>query len=112
MEYPPKGNEISLKYAEQARKFCSTEPEWLSNWLKAKGRVRRFYNPCSKPHDDEIEAADLISTLKTLPIMFLPASRIYSEVGQFYKYRGMREESDKYYKLASDLMLYVLKIGL
>jgi len=65
MEYPPKGNDLALKYADQARTLHSTEPEWIIIWLKAKGRVRRYYEQYKMPDDDEIDAAEILCSTKT-----------------------------------------------
>lgn len=104
MEYPPKGNDIALQFAEQARNLHSTEPEWITIWLKAKGRVRRFYSQYQMPDDDEIDAAEILSTAKTKPRLLIRASKLYMEVAFIHKVNRNHQESKKFYKLSSDLV--------
>lgn len=105
MEYPPKGNDIALKFAEQARNLHSTEPEWIIIWLKAKGRVRRFYSSYKMPDDGEIDAAEILCTAKTKPRLLIRASKLYMEVAFIHKLNKNHQESKKFYKLSSDLVL-------
>lgn len=105
MEYPPKGNDIALKFAEQARNLHSTEPEWIIIWLKAKGRVRRYYNRYKMPDDGEIYAAKILSTTETKPQLLIRASKLYMEVAFIHKINRNHQESKKFYKLSSDLVL-------
>lgn len=109
MEYPPKGNEIALKFSEEARRLHSTKPEWIIIWLKAKGRVRRYYNPINKmPDKEEVDAAEMLSTSKTKPWHLVQASTIFMEMAFIYKFKNNYKESNKLYKLSSDLILLVL----
>ncbi|XP_050432046.1 uncharacterized protein LOC126840397 isoform X2 [Adelges cooleyi] len=67
VEYPPIGNEISLELAEQARNLNPIEVEWVNIWLKAKGRVRRFYAQFAMPDKNELEAAEILSSATNNP---------------------------------------------
>lgn len=108
MEYAPKGNEIALKFSEQARNLHSTEPEWIIIWLKAKGRVRRYYDYLNKmPEKDEMDAAEMLSTTKTNCRHLVYASKIFMEVAFHNKINKKFKESDKYYKLSSDILQLV-----
>lgn len=105
MEYPPKGNDIALKFADEARNLHSIEPEWLIIWLKAKGRVRRYYNQFQMPDEIEINVAEMLCTSKTKPRLLIQASKLYLEVAYIHKLNYNQEESYKYYKLSTDLTL-------
>lgn len=107
MEYPPIGNDIALKFANEARNLHSTEPEWIIIWLKAKGRVRRFYSQFKMPENDEVNAAEILCTTKTRPRFLVQASKLYMEVAFCHKLSNNREKSMEYYKLSSDLTLLV-----
>lgn len=102
MEYPPKGNDIALKLAEEARILDSSEVEWTNIWLKAKGRVRRFYDEFKIPDSDEIYAADILCT-KTDPRLLLEAAELYINVAIIYKQD--EEKSKKYFKISSDIIM-------
>lgn len=73
-------------------------------WLKAKGRVRRFYHACSMPDTNEFNAAELLCSYK-IPSLLIQVSMFYSETAYYYKYQGKQDESDNYYQLSSDLVL-------
>jgi len=103
MEYPPKGNDTALKFADQAHAFHSTEPEWLVIWLKAKGRVRRYYEQYSIPDDDEMKAADILYSSKTNARLLIQASKVYMEAAFAYKLKYNKTKSIKYYTLSSDI---------
>ncbi|XP_025197118.1 uncharacterized protein LOC112595929 [Melanaphis sacchari] len=103
MEYPPKGNDIALKFADQARTLHSTEPEWIVIWLKAKGRVRRYYEQYKMPENDEINAAEMLCSTKTKARLLIQASKLYMEVAFINKLKNNKEESNKYYKISSDI---------
>lgn len=106
MEYPPKGNDIALTFSVQARNLYSTELEWMIIWLKAKGRVRRYYDHLNiMPEKDEMDAADMLSTTKTNSRHLVQASIIFMETAFNYKLKKNSEQSNKYYKLSSDLIL-------
>jgi len=101
MEYPPKGNDIALELADQARTL-STEHEWLLIWLKAKKRVRHRNEPYKMPGDDEMEAAErLLST--TSPKFFIHAYQLYKEAGFVYEMQNNLKLSKKFYKLSFDV---------
>ncbi|XP_060836483.1 uncharacterized protein LOC132919152 [Rhopalosiphum padi] len=102
MEYPPKGNDIALTFADQARTLHSTEPEWILVWLKAKGLVRRYYERFTMPDNDEINAANIWSK-NTNARLLIQASNIYMEIAFINKLKYNREESNKYYKLSYDI---------
>lgn len=104
IEYPPIGNDIALKLADQARKLCSTEPEWIVIWLLAKARVRRFFNRNKVPDESEIDAVDMLLCTKIQKSEHLiKAATIYSDVASYYSFHCNYEESNKYYKLAQDI---------
>lgn len=103
MEYPPRGNDIALEFAVQARNLNSTEPEWIIVWLKAKGRVRRFYIQFQMPDEHEIDAADILCTTKSKPRSLIQASKLYMEVAFIHKINRDIVESKKNYKISSDL---------
>jgi len=103
LEYPPKGNDIALKFADQARTLDSTEPKWIVIWLKAKGRVRRYYEQLAMPENDEIDCAKILSSAKTNARHLIKASKVYFEVAYVNKLKNNREESNKYYKLSYDI---------
>lgn len=103
MEYPPKGNDKALKFADQARTFHSTEPEWIVIWLKAKGRVRRYYEQYTIPDSDEMNAAEILCSTKTKARLLIQASKVYMEAAFANKLKNNKEESNKYYKLSSDI---------
>lgn len=104
MEYPPKGNDIGLKFADHARNLNSIEPEWIVIWLKAKGRVRRFYAQFKMPDEHELEAAEMIYTAKTKPRLLIQASKLYMEVAFVHKINYDFVKSEKFYKFSSDLI--------
>ncbi|CAI6349312.1 unnamed protein product [Macrosiphum euphorbiae] len=103
MEYSPKGNDIALNFADQARALHPTEPELIIIWLKAKGRVRRYYDPTEIPGDDEIEAAESVCSIKSNSKLIFEASQIYKEVGYIYKTKKNYKESNKFFKLSFDI---------
>ncbi|XP_022178163.1 uncharacterized protein LOC111039142 [Myzus persicae] len=103
MEYSSKLNEIALICADEARTLHSTEPEWTFIWLKAKGRVRRFNEPYKMPGDDEIKAADLLCSKRTSPFFLIKSSQLYKEAGFINKLKNNYKESDKFFKLSSDM---------
>jgi len=105
MEYPPKGNDIALQFTDQARNIHSTESEWLVIWLKAKGRVRRYYKQFQTPDVHEMNVAKILSTSKTMPKHVIQASKLYLEVAFIHKISFNWKESNKYYKLSSDLTM-------
>lgn len=108
MEYPPEGNIIALELAESARNFNDSELYWITIWLKAKGRKRRFHNKFTLPSRDELEAANKLSSCENNPELLLCASQIFCETGFILKRSGTSEnyrESNKYYKLSADLTL-------
>lgn len=105
MEYPPKGNDIALTFANEARNYHSTEPEWIVIWLKAKGRVRRYYFQFKMPDLDEFDAAETLSTTKTKPLLLIEASKLFMEAGFIHKLNKNQNESDKFYKISSELTL-------
>lgn len=103
MEYPPKGNDIALKFADRARTLHSTEPEWIIIWLKAKGRVRRYYAQYAMPEDDEIDAAETLCSTKTKARLLIQASKLYMETAFINKLKNNQDESKKFYKLSYDI---------
>lgn len=105
MEYPPKGNDIALKLADEACNLHSTEAEWIIIWLKAKGRVRRFYKQFDMPDEVEIDAAEMLCSTKTKPRLLIQASKLFMEVAYCHKLKFNQNESNKYYKLSSELTL-------
>lgn len=107
MEYPPNGNEFALKFANEARKLYSNEPQWIVIWLKAKGRVRRLYNvERSMPDNCEVEAADILcSQTNPKPIFLINACKIYHEIAIIYYIRNNKDKSQKYYKLGIDILM-------
>lgn len=105
MEYPPKGNDIALKFADEARYLNPTELEWVVVWLKAQGRVRRFYHQYQMVYDTEIEAAEMLSKAKTNPHLLYKASKPYMERGFYHKLNKNYEESMKFYRLSSNIAL-------
>jgi len=60
IEYPPKGHEIALKFATQARDLYPDEDGWIGIWLIAKGRVRRLTNKFSIPDNSKLDAANML----------------------------------------------------
>ncbi|XP_022179430.1 uncharacterized protein LOC111040046 isoform X1 [Myzus persicae] len=103
MEYPPKGNDIALKFADRARILHSTEPEWIIIWLKAKGRVRRYYSQFKMPEDDEMDGAEMLCSTKPNPRHLIQASKLYMEAAFVNKLKNNQVESKKFYKISSDL---------
>jgi len=103
MEYPPKGNDIALNFADQARTLHSTEPEWIIIWLKAKGRVRRYYQQYKMPEDDEIDAAEMLCSTKTKARLLIQASKVYMEAAFVNKLKNNKVESKQFYQLSSDI---------
>ncbi|XP_016657441.1 uncharacterized protein LOC100160247 isoform X2 [Acyrthosiphon pisum] len=103
MVYPSKGNVIALNFANQARALHPTEPEWIIVWLKAKGRVRRSYESHKMPGDDEIDAAEILCSMKRNPSHLIRASQLYKEAGYINKLKNNHNESTKFFKLSSDV---------
>lgn len=104
-EYSPKGNEIALKFSDEACNLNSTEPEYLAIWLKAKGRVRRYHHSfISIPDTDELNTAKLFCSYE-IPSLLIQASSIYSEAAYYYKYHHMQDKSNHYYQLSSNIIL-------
>lgn len=103
MEYPQEGNDIALKFINQARYLDSIEPEWIVIWLKAKGRVRRYYEKYKMPDDDEIDAVQMLCTTQSKPHILVQAIHVYEEVGFIKKITYKPDESNHFYKLASDI---------
>lgn len=104
MEYPPKGNDIALKFADQARTLHSTEPEWIIIWLKAKGRVRRYYEQFKMPEDDEMNAAEMLCSTKTEARLLIQSSKLYMEAAFVNKLKNNQDESKRFFKLSSDII--------
>lgn len=107
LEYPPKGNDIALQFAKIARDYHSTEVEWIIIWLKAKGRVRRYYYQHQMPDSQEFEAANILSQ-DHKPGSLIQASKLFMEAAYTFKLDKNQEKSDEYYKISSDLTLLVL----
>jgi hypothetical protein len=108
LEYPPEGNIIALEFAESTRNFNDAELYWITIWLKAKGRKRRFYNKFTLPSRDELEGAKKLSSCEDNPELLLCASQVFCETGFILKKSGTPEnyrDSNKYYKLSADLTL-------
>lgn len=105
MEYPIVGNEIALKLADKARKLEPNESEWIMIWLKAKGRVRRYYNHYEMPDMHETFAAELLSALKSKPRALIQASKHFKNVANCHKTQFNSKESNKYYKISSELIM-------
>ncbi|CAI6350792.1 unnamed protein product [Macrosiphum euphorbiae] len=103
MEYPPKGNDIALKFADRARTLHSTEPEWIIIWLKAKGRVRRYYEQYKMPGDDEIDAAEMLCSTKTKARLLIQASKLYMEAAFVNKLKNNKDESKRFYNLSYEI---------
>ncbi|KAL5240437.1 hypothetical protein ACI65C_007847 [Semiaphis heraclei] len=103
MEYPIKGNNIALELINQAI-TNSTESEWIVIWLKAKGRVRGYAEHFKIPRNDEIDAANKLCSTKSNPEHLIKASEIYKEVGNNYKSINNHRESNKFYKLSTDII--------
>lgn len=97
---------MALELAESARNFNDTEMYWLSIWLKAKGRKRRYDRKYTLPFRDELEAANKLSTYENNPHFLLCASNVFKEAGFILKIASNNlNESNKYYKLSIDLTL-------
>jgi len=103
MEYAPKGNDIALEFASQACNLHSAEHEWIIIWLKAKGRVRRYYQPFEMPGNDEMDAAKMLCSTNLKSHILIEASQLYKEAGFVSKMKSDYNESNKFYKLASDI---------
>lgn len=103
MEYPHEGNEMALKFVNQARCLDSIEPEWIVIWLKAKGRVRRYHEKFRTPDDDEIDAVKILSTTQSKLHILIQATHVYEEAGYIKKMTHDYNESNRFYKLASDI---------
>jgi len=103
MEYPPKGNDIALEFASRACNLYSEEHEWIIIWLKAKGRVRRYYQPFQMVGNDEMDAAKTLCSTKLKSHILIEVSQLYKEAGFVNKIKNNYNESIKYYKLASDI---------
>lgn len=105
MEYPPKGNEVGLNFANEALSLLPNETKWMIIWLKAKGRVRRFYNKSKTPDKDEIDTAETLSNMTTNCRSQIQAGNLFMEVASTLQLKPQyREESDNYYKLSSDFI--------
>lgn len=104
LNYPPKGNDMALKVAEEARFLDPSEFEWIKIWLTSKGRVRRFYDKLKIPDADEIHAADILQTKTTNPRFLLEAAELYINVAKYYYDKNI-EESREYFKLSSVVIL-------
>lgn len=111
MEYPPKGNDIALKFADRACTLHSTESEWIIIWLKAKGRVRRYYEQYKLPDDDELDAAEMLCSTKTKARLLIQASKVYMEAAFVNKLKNNKDESNKYYKLSSDITIKAIELA-
>lgn len=105
MEYSPKGNDIALRFANEACNLHSTESEWIVIWLKAKGRVRRYYTQYKMPEKDELDSAEMLCTTKTKPQLLIAATKVFIEMAFIYKLNRNQEKSNEYYKFSSDLTL-------
>lgn len=103
MEYPHEGNEMALKFVNQARCLDSIEPEWIVIWLKAKGRVRRYHEKFRTPDEDEIDAVKMLSTTQSKLHILIQATQVYEEAGYIKKMTHDYNESNRFYKLASDI---------
>ncbi|KAL5240438.1 hypothetical protein ACI65C_007848 [Semiaphis heraclei] len=103
MEYPIKGNNIALELINQAITNYN-ESEWIVIWLKAKGRVRRYAEHFKMPGDDEIDAANKLCSTKSNPEHLIKASELFKEVGSVYKSINNHRESNKFYKLSTDII--------
>lgn len=107
LEYPPGGNQIALELVECARSLNYTEVKWISIWLKAKGRKRRFDRALNLPSREELEAANKLSSYENAYLL-LRASDVYKDAGFILKISNLRaniSESNNYYKLSIDLTL-------
>lgn len=111
MEYPHEGNDMALKFANQARYLDSIEPEWIVIWLKAKGRVRRYYEKFRAPDDDEIDAVKMLSTTQSKLHILIQALQVYEEAGFIKKNANNRNESNHFYKLASDITKRAIELA-
>lgn len=103
MEYPQEGNDMALKFVNQARYLDSIEPEWIVIWLKAKGRVRRYYEKYRPPDDDEIDAVKMLCRTQSKPHILVQVIKVYEETGFIKKITHNYNESIHFYKLASDI---------
>ncbi|CAI6343167.1 unnamed protein product [Macrosiphum euphorbiae] len=103
MEYPPKGNDIALEFASRACNLYSAEHEWIIVWLKAKGRVRRYYQPFDMADNDEMDAAKTLCSTKLKSHILIEVSQLYKEAGFVNKIKNNYNESNKYYTLASNI---------
>lgn len=104
-EYAPIGTVISLKFAEQAYNFQSTQPEWIITWLIAKGRVRRQNSQRNIPEQDEIDAARILSKTKSNPVFLLKATKIFISTAINYTIINKNNEADELYWTSSKLLL-------
>ncbi|XP_050540163.1 uncharacterized protein LOC126904874 [Daktulosphaira vitifoliae] len=109
VEYPPKGNDISLDFALEAKTLNSEEPEWLNIWLKAKGRVRRFYSLFEMPDKDEFLAANILSSQKN-PRCLIQATNVYMEAAKYQKRQRNRVETKKLYTISSELIFKAIDL--
>lgn len=105
MEYPPKGNDIAIKFVEKACNLDSFEPTWDAVWLKAKGRVRRYSNRFSMPDISELNVAKKLCFYDTSPIILIQVAKVYSEAANVCKFNSMSEDAYEYYSLSNDLLL-------
>ncbi|KAE9528198.1 hypothetical protein AGLY_012620 [Aphis glycines] len=111
MEYPPEGNDMALKFVNQARYLDSIEPEWIVIWLKAKGRVRRYYKKYTTPDDDEIDAANMLCTTQSKLHILVPTIKVFEEAGFIKKITHNQNESIHFYKLASDITKKAIELA-
>lgn len=105
MLYAPMGNCIALKFADQARNIQTDETEWKLVWLKAKGRVRRYYNKIQMPGEDEINAVKMLSLTQSKPWFLIQASKMYMEIAFIHSVNNNREEYKIHNTISSDLIM-------
>ncbi|CAH1724475.1 unnamed protein product [Aphis gossypii] len=111
MVYPQEGNDMALKFINQARYLDSTEPEWIIIWLRAKGRVRRYYEKYRTPDDDEIDAANMLCTTQSKLHILVQAIDVYEEAGFNKKVTNNHKESIRFYKLSSDITKKAIELA-
>ncbi|KAL4141617.1 hypothetical protein QTP88_004228 [Uroleucon formosanum] len=102
MEYPQKGNDIALEFSSQACNLHPAEHEWIIIWLKAKGRVRRYYHPFEMPGIDEMDAVKMLCSTKLKPDILIEASRLYKEAAFVYRVNKNYSEANKLYNFSID----------
>lgn len=105
MEYPPMGNNIALKLAEQACKLHPTDIVSLITWLKAKGRVRRYNCKLQLPTLNELNAAKRLCSYDTDFQTLIKAADTYSEAAYIHKLQYNYDTSKTYYNMSSKLLL-------